>query len=146
MLALVFAVGLFAILLVLSFLEPDGTGDPMTVTLGWAAITAGDLVLYRVTRVSTTRRLAAMTSAASVAAHYQTRMLLHLAFGEIPALTAFVAFFIGGGLGVYLMALPLSLALMLWGSPRAGDIRHVQEKIDEHGGTVNLAAALMATG
>lgn len=104
-----------------------------------AAFSAGYVILRRVG----TRRVAAATSPSEAVDAYRTRMFLVMAMAQAPALVAFVMFFLVDSLVPYLLSLPVSLALLAYGSPRVGDVLAVQEAIDAGGGSVDLAAALM---
>ncbi len=109
----------------------------------WAVISPLSVAAHFWFRRVLIRDLITAPSPGSMVQRYRTRMIILIAFGETPALLAFATAFIAGTIVPYQVSLPVSLFLIALASPRAADVAQLQERINERGGTVDLAAALM---
>ena len=72
-------------------------------------------------------------------------MFLLIAYGLLPAMTAFVLAFFGDSLTIYLTGLLLSLPGLVLAAPTAGAIDRLQERLYRDGNDIDLLGALTET-
>jgi hypothetical protein len=123
----------------------DGTSYPMPWPAVWGLAAGGSLAGLGVVRRLRRNDLVGARDAETLRAVYRPRMIVGLAFGEVPALLGLVFSLQLDSLMPYLVALPCSLVAIGIAAPRAADIRSVQADRDAAGRSARLAEALTET-
>ena len=125
---------------VLAFLQPESTTRPAWVypfVVGTGAISLlyGSWVVRRKMRLKT-------ESIESTAASFAQLSLVSWSMTTTPVLCGFVGFFLGGGMGAYLLGLPFGAVGFMLQAPTERNIRKAQEQIRSTGSPISLYEAL----
>jgi hypothetical protein len=143
-LALTMVAWLLVLLVVLLFTADVGGSYPSGWLYGWAGITAASLSIGFWLRTRRNQHFVLTSNPATAHRLYTSRMLIVLAMAEIPALVGFIVCFVVDAVLPYVIALPVSLALMYRDGPTARDVRMLQGWLDEYQDPYDLGAVLMA--
>jgi hypothetical protein len=138
-----FAAGMVAVVAALGATLPLRGEYPIGWALGWAGMTLVSVATGTAVRSRLAERVASAPGPAEAVDRYTARLIAGLAFAEFPVLAgAAVAFWVDGLLPA-LIALPVSLALLLWTAPTEADVRRVQDRVAAAGRELDVAAALL---
>ena len=141
-----FAAGVVAVVAALGVALPLRGEYPAGWLAAWAGITVVSTVVGGTLRSRMAERVASASDPAELADRYTTRLIAGLAFAEAPALAGVAVAFWVDELLPALVAVPVSLALVLWMGPTGSDLRVVQDRVDAAGGGLDVAVALGRPG
>ncbi|MBU1225814.1 MAG: hypothetical protein KJ698_01200 [Actinobacteria bacterium] len=144
-LTVAWAGSLALILLVLWLVRPTEGAYPAGLLAVWAALAAAGWAGQQAADRWTRREIGAAADAPEAVAAYRSGFFIKTACAEIGALFALgVVLATDTGLLPYLIALPVSLAMLAAGAPRARHLAILQADIDAAGGSIKIVNALMA--
>lgn len=142
---LLFAGGLVTLAIVVAVIAVTGDAAPLP---GWALVVAVGIAIlglsaYAVAWNVMSGQVATAATAQQAVSGYRVRLLVLVAIAEFPALVAFAVSVITASMVPYAVGCAVAIAVMAHGSPREGDVRALQERMNRRGSPVDLAAALM---
>ena len=136
-----FAAGMVAVAAALGVSLPPGGSYPAGWAAAWAGLSLVSILIGAAVRSRMADRVAAATGPGELADRYTARTIAGIAFALFPALAGVaVAYWIDGLLPV-LVAVPVSLALLVWMGPTDADLRAVQDRVDALGTGLDVAGA-----
>jgi hypothetical protein len=139
-----FAAGMVAVAAALGASLPPGGSSPVGWAAAWAGLSLASTLIGAAVRSRMADRVAAAPGPGELAGRYGTRTIAGLAFAEVPALAGVAAaYWIDGSLPI-LVAVPISLALLVWMGPTNADLRALQERVDSAGTGLDVVRVLAA--